>query len=391
MIPVSEALDRLFALVERPQPEEVPLIEAGGRVLLRPVRALRDQPPFAASAMDGYALRGLDARPGATLRVVGESAAGRRFDGAVGPGEAVRILTGAPLPDGADAVVMQEDTRRDGDQVTIGAEARPGHVRPAGGDFRQGAEIAAPRRLSPADLALAAAFGTPRLTVARRPVVAVIATGDELAVPGETAGPDQVFAANGFGLHALLAREGALPRLLPLAEDSEAGLRLAFDLARGCDLVVTIGGASVGDRDLVAPVAQGLGATLGFHKVAMRPGKPILAGRLPGGAILLGLPGNPVSAMVCGTVFLLPLLRAMLGLRPGPAPRRPALLAAALPPGGPREHYLRARRHPDGRVEPFVRQDSSLLSVLAEADCLVVQPPGDPGRGPGEPVDIIET
>jgi molybdopterin molybdotransferase len=389
MISVGEALGRLFALAGPPDPEEVPLVEAAGRVLLRPLAALRDQPPFAASAMDGYAVRAADAVAGARLRVVGEAAAGRGFHGLAGPGEAVRILTGAPLPPGTDAVVMQEYAPRDGEHITVGPEARPGHVRAGGSDFRAGATLAAPRRLSPADVALLAAFGRPEATVARRPAVALISTGDELVMPGEAAGPDAIFAANAFGLHAQLAREGAAPRLLPIADDSEAGLRGAFDLAEGCDLVVTIGGASVGDHDLVAPVARSLGAELSFHRIAMRPGKPILAGRLPGGAVLLGLPGNPVSAMVCGTVFMLPLVRAMLGLPAEPAPRRSASLAAALPPNGPREHYLRARTRPDGAVEPFSHQDSSLLSVLAESDCLVVQPPGDAGRGAGEPVDVI--
>lgn len=389
MISVQEALDRLFALAAPPDPEDVPLTEAVGRVLLRPLCALRDQPPFAASAMDGFAVRAAEAVAGARLRVVGESAAGRGFAGEVGPGEAVRILTGAPLPRGADAVVMQEDAPRQGEHVVIGPEARAGHVRAAGIDFRAGAVLAAPRRLSPADVALLAAFGRPQVTAARRPSVALISTGDELVMPGEAAGPDAIFAANAFGLHAQLAREGAAPRLLPIADDSEAGLRQAFELAEGCDLVVTIGGASVGDHDLVAPVAQAIGAELSFHRIAMRPGKPILAGRLPSGAILLGLPGNPVSAMVCGTVFMLPLLRAMLGLPPAPAPRRSAALAAPLPPNGPREHYLRGRVRPDGAVEPFDKQDSSLLSVLAEADCLVVQPPGDPGRDPGEAVDVV--
>lgn len=389
MISVAVALSRLLALAAPPEPEEVPLARSAGRVLLRPVTAHRDQPPFAASAMDGFALRAGEAVPGARLRLVGEAAAGQGFDGAVGPGEAVRILTGAPLPAGADAVVIQESVVREDDRLTIGPEALPGHVRAAGSDFRAGTALPAPRRLSPADVALLAAFGAATLTLARRPVVAVISTGDELVMPGEAPRPDQVFAANAFGLQALLAREGADPRLLPVADDTEAGLRHAFELARGCDLVVTIGGASVGDHDLVEPVARSLGATLSFHKVAMRPGKPVLAGRMPGGPILLGLPGNPVSAMVCGTVFLLPLIRAMLGLPPGPAPRHAVRLAAALPPNGPREHYLRGRTLQDGAVEALGRQDSSLLSALAEADCLLVQPPDDPGRSAGELIDVI--
>jgi len=389
LIPVAEALERLFALVVPLGVEEVPLIRAAGRVLARPLTATRAQPPFAASAMDGYAVRAADARPGARLRVVGTSAAGRRFAGVVGAGEAARILTGAPLPEGADAVVMQEDASRDGEAILIGPDARLGHVRPAGNDFAEGATIQAPRRLTAADVALIAAFGIATVPVSRRPDVAIISTGDELAMPGEPAGPDQVYAANAFGLHAMLRAEGARPRLLPIADDSEAGLAQAFGLAEGADLILTIGGASVGDHDLVAPVARALGAELAFHKVAMRPGKPLLAGRMPSGALLLGLPGNPVSAMVCGAIFLSPLIRALQGLPPGPAPRGRARLGADLPANGPREHYLRARIAEDGTAVASDRQDSSLLRVLAGADCLIVQPAGNPWRKTGEWVEIV--
>jgi len=390
MIPVAEALDRLFALAPAPRIEEVPLAEAGGRVLLRPLRALRAQPPFAASAMDGYALRSADAAAGARLRVVGESAAGRRFAGRVGPGEAARILTGAPLPDGADAVVMQEEVQREGETITLSDTAVATHVRRAGNDFEAGTDLPAPRRLSPADIALLAAFGHATVPVARRPDVAILSTGDELVMPGETPGSDQIFAANAFGLHAMLSREGAHPRLLPIAGDRPEALAQAFDLAWGADLVLTIGGASVGDHDLVAPAARAAGARIDFHKVAMRPGKPLLAGQFPNGSMLLGLPGNPVSAMVCGAVFLLPVIRATLGLPLGPAPRRLARLAAPLGPNGPREHYLRAKRDSEDCVLPFERQDSSLLSVLGRADCLIVQAPGSPGHAAGESVEIIE-
>lgn len=389
MIPVAEALGRLLALVPPPQVEEVSLLEAAGRVLLHPRFADRDQPPFAASAMDGYALRKADAAAGARLRVRGESAAGRGFAGRIGPGEAARILTGAPLPEGADAVVMQEEVAREGDTIVLSPTAVAAHVRGAGNDFRAGAAISAPRRLAPADLALLAAFGHATVPVSRRPRVAILSTGDELVMPGEAPGPDQIFAANAFGLHALLAQEGAEPRLLPIAGDRPEALAYAFDLATGADLVLTIGGASVGDHDLVAPAARAAGAELTFHKVAMRPGKPVLAGRFRNGALLLGLPGNPVSAMVCGTIFLIPVIRAILGLPPGQSPRTWASLGAALPANGPREHYLRARRLPDGSALPFERQDSSLLTVLSEADCLIVQPPGAPPLAIGDRVEIV--
>jgi molybdopterin molybdotransferase len=391
MIPVAEALDHLFALVSPLATEDVPLTAAMDRVLARPVSARRDQPPFAASAMDGYALRSADARPGARLTVTGESAAGRRADIAPGPGEAIRIFTGAPVPPGADLVVIQEDVTRDRTIITLGpgAATAPGaNIRPAGNDFRTGATLAAPRRLSPADIALAAAMGHARLPVTRAPDVALIATGDELIPPGEDPGPDQIPASNSYGLHALLTALGARPRLLPIARDDLASLDQAFAMARGADLIVTIGGASVGDHDLVARAAQAAGMEPTFHKVAMRPGKPLMAGRLRGTA-LLGLPGNPVSAMVCGHVFMAPMIQALLGLPPAPAPRRLAPLAIPLPANGPREHYLRARRGPDG-VIPFSRQDSSLLTLLSEADCLLVQPPGDPARAAGTSVEIIE-
>jgi molybdopterin molybdotransferase len=389
MISVAEALDRLFALAPAPRVEEVPLVEAAGRVLLRPLRASRDQPPFPASAMDGYAVRSVDATPGASLRVVGESAAGHSFAGRVGPGETARILTGAPLPPGADAVVIQEEVTREGDAIVVSPSATAAHVRPAGNDFRAGHEMAAPRRLSPADIALLAAFGHASVPVVKAPEVAILSTGDELVMPGETPGPDQIFAANAFGLHALLREAGARPRIPPIAPDRPEALAFAFDLAQGADLVLTIGGASVGDHDLVAPAARTAGAEIDFHRVAMRPGKPLLAGRFPDGRMLLGMPGNPVSAMVCGTIFLIPLIGAMLGLPPAPAPRVRAVLGAPLGAGGPREHYLRARRGPDGSVTPFDRQDSSLLTTLAEADCLLVQPPHAPALQGGDPVEIV--
>ncbi len=389
MMSVGEALERLFALAPAPQIEEVPLIEAGGRVLLRSVAAVRDQPPFPASAMDGYALRSEDARPGARLRVVGEAVAGRGFAGRLRSGEAARILTGAALPDGADAVVIQEEVTREGDWLVLSENAVAAHVRGMGSDLRAGQELAAPRRLSPVDIALLAAFGHAAVPVARRPEVAILSTGDELVMPGDTPGPHQIFAANAFAIHAMLAQEGARPRLLPIAEDTHEALAHAFDLARGADLIVTIGGASVGDRDLVVPAARAAGAELGFHKVAMRPGKPLLAGRFPDGAMLLGLPGNPVSAIVCGIIFLLPVIRSALGLPAEPAPRQLAPLAAPLGSGGPREHYLRAQRLTDGSVRPFDRQDSSLLSVLVEADCLIVQAPNAPAQDAGSRVEIV--
>lgn len=388
MISVAQALERLFALVTPLPVEEVGLTAGLNRVLRAPVAARRDQPPFSASAMDGYAIRDADCREAARLAVIGEAAAGHAFAGRVGPGEALRIFTGAPVPEGADRVVIQEDTTREGETVILGAGISDNrNIRPLGADFRTGDTLAAPRLLRPADLALAAAMNADRLTVSRRPEVAIIATGDELVAPGGDPRPDQIIASNAYGLHGIVAQAGGVPRLLPIAGDSMGALAQAFDLARGADIVLTIGGASVGDHDLVGAAAEQAGMERAFWKVALRPGKPLMAGRF-GEALLLGLPGNPVSSMVCAQVFLVPLIRALSGLPPAPAPRRLARLAAPLTANGPREHYLRAMSGPEG-VIAFSKQDSSLLSVLAEADCLIVQPPGDPARDAGEMVEVI--
>jgi len=386
MISVSEALDALFALAAPTQVVEVPLIEAAGRVLASDVAARRNQPPFAASAMDGYAVKGAEVRSGARFKVIGESAAGKRFSGRLGLGEAVRIFTGGVVPEGADRVIIQEDVTRDGQVITLGEKLdAKAYVRPVGADFAEGDVVAAPRRLTPEDIALLAAMNIATVPVFSAPRVALISTGDELVMPGETPGPDQIIASNTFGLHAMLREMGAAPRLLPIARDSETALRQSFDLAAGADLVVTIGGASVGDHDVVAQVMSG--AERAFYKVAMRPGKPLMAGRL-GEAMMVGLPGNPVSAMVCGRVFLAPVVAAMQGLPPRPASRVQRRLAVDLPAGGPREHYMRARMTADG-VTPFESQDSGLLRLLSHADLLLVRPVNDAPRRRGDEVDVL--
>lgn len=388
MITVSEALEQLFALVSPLETETVPLAQAGGRVLAKDAVARRDQPPFDGSAMDGYAVRDQDATPGTTLRVIGEAAAGHRFEGRVGAGQAVRIFTGAPVPDGATRVVIQEDVTRDGDQITLGNRLdTKSHVRPAGSDFRTGDTLEAPRRLSPSDVALLASMNIPEVTVTCKPRVALMSTGDELVMPGETPSPDQIIASNTFGLKALLDELGAEPRVLPIARDTRSSLEMGFELAQGADLVVTIGGASVGDHDLVGDVAAELGMERAFYKVAMRPGKPLMAGRM-GDAVMLGLPGNPVSAIVCGYIFMAPMIRVMLGLPAAPAPRRTARLGCDMPKGGPREHYMRAALDGDVIV-PEGRQDSSLLSLLAHADALLVRPAEDAPRQKGDAVEYI--
>lgn len=388
MISVEAALAQIFALAKPLTSEDVPLIHAAGRILARPVAARRNQPPFAAAAMDGYAVADAEPRPGMRYAVIGESAAGHRFSGPVAGGQAVRIFTGAPMPEGAAHVVIQEDVIRDGDMITIGDQLGSGpNFRPAGNDFTAGQEMPAQKRLGPADIALLAAMNIPSVPVYRRPNVALIATGDELVMPGEQPGPDQIIASNSFGLHAMIEAAGGHARMLPIARDNPAALRLAFELAEGADMVVTIGGASVGDHDIVAQVAAEMGLERAFYKVAMQPGKPLMAGRL-GDALMLGLPGNPVSAMVCGQVFLLPALRVLMGLPAAPAPRAQARLRGPLGPGGAREHYMRADLR-DGLIMPHARQDSALLSVLSSANALMIRPIGDPPRAAGDIVEYL--
>lgn len=392
MITVDEALAHCLALADPLAPEEVPLTEAAGRILARPVTARRDQPPFASSAMDGYAVTADAPRPGDRFTVVGEAAAGHGWDGTLADGQALRIFTGAPLPAGATRVIIQEDVTRDGDMITLGDRLdHQTNIRPAGSDFRIGATLDAPRVLRPADVALSASMNLPTLPVTRKPVVAIIATGDELVQPGEDPRPDQIVASNSYGIKGMAEAAGAHARLLPIARDTVDSLASMLKLAADADIVVTIGGASVGDHDLVAQVAAAEGLERSFYKVALRPGKPLMAGRM-GKAVLLGLPGNPVSAMVCGQIFLVPMIRAMLGLGKAPAPRETAELAVDLPANGPREHYMRAvlepgRRYP--RVTPDPRQDSSLLTVLSRADALMIHPAGVGPLKAGELVDIL--
>ena len=388
MISVAEALARIFALCDEVGTEEVPLSEAAGRVLAAPVVARRDQPPFRASVMDGYAVRGAEVAVGARFRVIGQAPAGHAFSGRVEPGQAVRIFTGAPLPDGADHVVIQEDVLVEGESVVLAPtlDLKP-NVREAGADFRAGDRVEAPRRLGPADLALIAAMNAATVTVRRRPVVAILPTGDELVQPGSDPRPDQIVASNAIALKAMVEAEGAEARLLPIARDTPEALASALGLAEGADMVLTIGGASVGDHDFVGRMIEAEGVERAFYKVAMRPGKPLMAGRR-GRAVMIGLPGNPVSAIVCGAIFVLPALRAMLGLGRAPAPRRSAPLSQPLDANGPREHYMRAVLE-DGRLTAMESQDSSLLGILSRSNALIVRPVGDGPRAAGEMVEYL--
>lgn len=391
MISTEQALEAIFALISPLSVERVPLRAAVGRVLAGPVAATRNQPPFAASSMDGYAV--VSASPGDVFEVVGEAQAGARFTGAVQAGEAVRIFTGAPVPKGATRIVIQEDVTRVVDQITLGPKLdRSTYIRPVAGDFAVGTTLGSPCRLAPAHVALLASMNVPQVVVFRRTKVALISTGDELVMPGETPEEDQIIASNALGLEAMMTLAGADVRLLPIARDTEDSLRTVLALAEDADLIVTIGGASVGDHDLVGKVAIAEGLDRAFYKVAMRPGKPLMGGRL-GDAVLIGLPGNPVSSMVCGRVFLCPALDAFHGLPAQAALRQTLPLAHALPANGPREHYMRAKIITVGgtrALAPFDRQDSALQTVLAQSDALAIRPPNDPARLAGDTLEWID-
>jgi len=393
LMPVDEALARLLDGVAPLPAEAVPLLAAHGRVLAAPLSARLTQPPFDASAMDGYAVRALDAAvAGARLSVIGEAAAGRSLGGRLEAGQAVRIFTGAPMPAGADAVVIQEDTGRDGETVIINQATIVGeNIRPTGNDFKAGAALfPAGRRLSARDLMLAASSGHGSLSVSRRPRVALLPTGDELVPPGTTPGPDQIVSSIPTGLSGMIASAGGEAILLGIARDTLADLDAKITNAADADILVTIGGASVGDHDVVQKALTARGLSLAFWRIAMRPGKPLMFGRL-GGQRVLGLPGNPVSATLCAQIFLLPLIRALQGA-PAIIPPTTGVLAEPLPANGPRQHFLRARIARPGsppQVGSLPRQDSSLVGVLAEADCLIVQPANSPALPAGAEVAVL--
>jgi molybdopterin molybdotransferase len=394
---VDEALGAILASVEGPLGvENAPLAQCFGRTLARDVVARRSQPPKPLSAMDGYALRAADA-PKGPLRVIGESAAGRGFAGICGPGEAVRIFTGAPLPEGADCVLVQEKAERAGDAVIAIAPVAPFlNVRAAGIDFRDGETILKQgRRLGAADVALAACADHATLNVSRKPRVAVLANGDELVPPGAARGPDQVVASNSFYVLGLIASSGGEPIDLGIAPDRLDALEEAIARARAeaADVLVTIGGASVGDRDLVRSALAREGMSLQFWRVNMKPGKPLIHGHI-GPMLVLGLPGNPASAAVCGELFLQPLIRALSGdCGVGADRTETALAGVALPAGDSRRNYVRAtlKCAEDGRLvaTPQTDQDSSLTSVLAHSDALIVRPEQAPPCSSGEPVSIL--
>lgn len=388
---VDEARAAMLAVIKLLPAEDVALDQALGRVLAAPVLASRDQPPFAASAMDGYAIRVADA-PG-TLTVVGESAAGRGFGGVLREGQAVRISTGAPVPDGADTIVIQEEVQRDGDAVTVPPINGEAYVRPRGGDFRTGARLLeAGRRLDGVALSLAAAAGMAQLSVRVRPRIAILSSGDELAEPGEPPGPFQIFNSGTRGVAGLIESWGGVARRLAIARDDVAAIANAAEQGlRDHDLLVVIGGASVGDHDHAKPALSRLGLQMLVEGITLRPGKPTWFGTTPPG-LVLGLPGNPASALVCAQLFIKPIMAAMLGRPAGPVVRR-ARLAEPLLANGPREHYLRARLDADdeGRlvVRAFEQQDSSLLSVFAAANALIRLAPRAAALEAGTLVDVL--
>jgi molybdopterin molybdotransferase len=396
MISVDEALDRIFLQLDPPASEEVPIGRAHRRVIARPLIAKHNQPPFDSSAMDGYAVRAAEITPDRPLTLAGTSQAGARFTGMMEHGQCVRIFTGAPLPIGADAVVIQENTRSSGNQISFIEPAKPGqNIRRQGMDFTRGQVLLEPGvSLTPAMLNLAASANHPTLTVTKRPKLAFITTGDELVEPGTTLGPDNIVASNTYGLIPLLSPYAEKVVDLGIVPDDKAKIEQellgAFDY--GVDVLVTTGGASVGERDYVRDVLIDLGVKLDFWKLKMRPGKPLMFGTR-GSTLVFGLPGNPVSAMVTAIVLLRPALRQMTGHADPFWPLMGVPLAADLPASGERRHFMRGaiRRNDVGFLEvlPILETDSSHTSSLAAADALIVQPENDPGMRAGEIVDVI--
>jgi len=396
LLPVDEALARILAGALKLEAETVSLSEAGGRVLAADLHAKRQQPPFAASAMDGYAVRAADvANVPAALKLIGQSAAGHAFSGVVNAGEAVRIFTGAPVPEGADSVVIQENTVPGDGQIEIVETIAFGrNIRKAGLDFNQGdLLLEAGRILDPAALTLAASADHPTVAVIQRPRIAILATGDELVSPGETYRPDQIIASNSFGMAEIVRDAGGVAIDLGIAEDRLESLSDALDqaIAAKADILITLGGASVGDHDLVQPALVARGMELDFWKIALRPGKPLMFGRLDGMKIL-GLPGNPVSSLICAHIFLTPLIRALTGL-PHEPNLRVAVLASDMAVNDQRRDYIRARitKGADGQLTatPFAIQDSSMLKFLADANGLIIREPHAPAAKAGSACSVL--
>jgi molybdopterin molybdotransferase len=394
MISVEAARERILAGLSPNSAEIVPLAEAWGRVTAAPVLARLVQPPHDMSAMDGYALQAASGPCGASLPVVGSAPAGHPWQGTLPRGAALRLFTGSVMPSGADCVVLQEDVERDGDTILLTEAAQAGrHIRRAGQDFALDEMlIAAGQRIGARQVGLAAAGNHPWLAVHRRPRVAILATGDEIALPGEPIPVGGIVSSNAHALAALVRACGGTAMMLPVAGDDRIALAAGAKAARGCDLLVTTGGASVGDYDLVREVLREQGMALDFWKIAMRPGKPLLHGHMHGLPVI-GLPGNPVSALITAILFLIPAIERLGGLPGNPPTSEPARLGAALPANDGRADYLRASlgRTPDGAwlATAFGRQDSSMLRAMAQADCLILRAPSAPPAAPGDIVDVL--
>lgn len=396
LLPVAEAQQRIIDAVSPLPAEQISLTDGLGRVLARDVAARRDQPPMAVSAMDGYAVRAADvATLPATLNVIGYAPAGHAFDGVVGPGEAVRIFTGAPVPDGADTIVIQENTEQSDEEVRVVDGTAPAgrFIRPAGLDFATGDVLLARGRvLTARDIGLAAAMNVPWLNVHRKPRISILATGDEIVMPGDPIGRDQIVSSNALSLGAFIAALGGTPLDLGIAPDEEDGLKALAAGAGGSDILVTTGGASVGDHDLVQSVLGDIGLEVDFWRIAMRPGKPLMFGRIDG-TYLIGLPGNPVSSLVCAIMFLAPAIRTMLGMADVLPRTTTARLGTDLPENDEREDYLRAALARDENGDlvatPYGKQDSSMFATIARADALVVRAPFAKAARTGDPVGFI--
>jgi molybdopterin molybdotransferase len=396
LLPVAEAQQRIIDAVGPLPAEQISLADGLGRVLAGEVASRRDQPPMAMSAMDGYAVRAADvASLPATLNVVGYAPAGHAFDGSVGPGEAVRIFTGAPVPDGADTIVIQENTEQSDKIVRVvdGTAPVDRYIRPAGLDFATG-DVLLPRGkvLTARDVGLSAAMNVPWLSVHRKPRISILATGDEIVMPGDPIGRDQIVSSNALSLAAFITAQGGTPLDLGIAPDEKDGLRALAAGARGSDILVTTGGASVGDHDLVQSVLGDIGLKVDFWRIAMRPGKPLMFGRIDG-TFLIGLPGNPVSSLVCAIMFLAPAIRKMLGVENLLPEIGTARLGSDLPENDEREDYLRASLTRDENGDliatPYDKQDSSMFATIARADALVIRKPFIKAAMAGSPVQYI--
>ncbi|MEE9314676.1 MAG: gephyrin-like molybdotransferase Glp [Rhizobiaceae bacterium] len=398
LLSVADALAQILDGVDKSSSEQVELSQAAGRILSRQIAANRTQPPFSASAMDGYAVRADDIQKvPRSLNMIGESAAGHGFDGSIDAGECARIFTGAPVPQGADTIVIQENVDANRNVITIKQSESAGrYVRPAGLDFTKGETLLPSfHQLNANTLSLAAAMNHPTLPVQRKPRVAIISSGDELLRPGSEPGPSQIIASNSFGVAEIVRQAGGEPIDLGIAADTLVALEEKFTQASDADIVVTLGGASVGEHDLVREALETRGVELNFWKLAMRPGKPVMFGKATVDdrpIRYVGLPGNPVSSLVCALVFIVPLIRKHLGLDPT-TPRLDATLGVDLPKNDQREEYMRASfEMVDGKpvVIPFKSQDSSMLSLMAKAQCLLIRPAHAPALPKGEACEIIQ-